>query len=399
MAETSDFSQGGDAKAISRIATGMYGGFRQMFDAHGWAATGEKLMTSAPALIVQHYGSIRAFEIVHQERASLNQRSADDVWDRGYSVLFTSFWGWDPPTWGTVGWTGDRGRTRRENLLSQLTDPFITVCYVTSNQTYIDPALKGMIAGFYLVSHERGDRDQFTHPIHFERSPEKWRHSLRAVQAFGYLPEHRLSVREFDPSIFDRARSVASMGEIITDPAKIERLKITPWVELEVYTSVSNFDDKSAADVARQGMVRAGPANAEGYVVANGTQFLPRELYVLRLHGNADVYLGRPASSRVIVKVGLSASPDMRRQIFQNAMPRGAFEWKIYRTTSNCGLAHCPSHPVAVKGEYAMKRHLASHAEWLGGEFYLASEETIEAAWQLGCEAAQNNNEGGNNDK
>lgn len=328
-----------------------------------------------------------------------NQMDGPGFWTDDMSVLFTSFWGWDPATWGAIGFTNERGRTRRENLLSQLTDPFITVCYVTSNQTYIDPALKGMIAGFYLVSHERGDRDEFTHPIHFERSPEKWRHSLRAVRAFGYLPEHRLSVRDFDPSIIDRARSVAGMGEIITDPAKIARLKNIPWVELEIYTSASDVDDKSVADVARQGMVRAGPANAEGYVVANGTQFLPRELYVLRLDGDTDAYLGGPSSGRAIFKIGLAASPDLRRQIFQNAMPRGAFQWKVYRTTSDCGLAHYPSHAVAVKGENAMKRHLASYAEWLGAEFYLASEEVIEAAWQLGCEAAQNNNEGGNNEK
>jgi hypothetical protein len=70
-------------------------------------------------------------------------------------------------------------------------------------------------------------------------------------------------------------------------------------------------------------------------------------------------------------------------------MPRGAFHWQVDRTTTSCGHARYPNHTVAVKGEAAMKRHLAAHAEWLGGEFYLATEEDIEFAWELGCQAAQ----------
>ena len=42
MAETSNYSQGGDAQAISRIAKSYYGSFRKMFDAHGWNVPGGK---------------------------------------------------------------------------------------------------------------------------------------------------------------------------------------------------------------------------------------------------------------------------------------------------------------------------------------------------------------------
>src|SRR5690606_26780323 len=93
-----------------------------------------------------------------------------------------------------------------------------------------------------------------------------------------------------------------------------------------------------------QGMVQAGPASSDGYDVASGSQWTPRELYILRLDGDVDAYLGRPASGRVIIKVGLAASPDIRRQTFQKAMPRGTFQWKVDRTTSGCGLALCPNH-------------------------------------------------------
>lgn len=272
----------------------------------------------------------------------------------------------------------------------QLTDPFITVCYITSNKSYIDPTLKGKIAGFYLISHETGDRDEFTHPILHGRDIAKWRHSLRAKRAFSYLPEHRLSVIDLDPGLMARARSVSSMGEVLIDPKQIRLLSETPWIEVEAYSSASRFEEDANAEVFPRGMVPAGPASSDGYVVASGSQWMPRELYILRLEGNIDAYLGRPAGGRAIVKVGLSASPNLRRQDIQKYMPRGAFHWVSHRTTASCGLPLCSSHAVAVKGEDAMKRHLASHAEWLGGEFYLATEADIEAAWSFGRQATAN---------
>jgi len=310
-----------------------------------------------------------------------------NFWTDETSVLFTSFWGWGPDTWGTVGWTGDRGLTRRTNLLKKLTDPFITVCYVTSNKTYIDPDLKGMIAGFYLVSHQTGDRDTFTHPIHHDRDPQKWRHSLRAIRAFSYLPEHRLSVTEFDPTLPARARSVSAMGEILTDPAQIALLRETPWVEVEVYTPGAQGTE-SDETFPHQGQVRAGPASLDGYVVSGGTRLLQRELYVLRLTGDTDAYLGKPADGRSIYKIGLSASPDMRRQSFQKSMPRGAFNWRVDRTTGGSELGSGFSFDAAVAGEDAIKKCLVNSAEWLGGEFYLATESEIDEAWKIGHDVA-----------
>jgi hypothetical protein len=309
--------------------------------------------------------------------------AAIDFWTDETSVLFTSFWGWSPETWGTVGWSGDRGKTRRTNLLKQLTDPFITVCYVTSNKTNTDPKLKGMIAGFMLVTHETGDRDAFTHPIHHARDPGRWRHSLQAERAFSYLPEYRLSVAEFDPGLVSRARTVSAMGEILIDRRKIAQLQETPWIEVEVY-SPDGADEPLSDVIPAGGMVRPGPAAGSGYVVAGGTRDLPRDLYVLRLQGDTDAYLGHSAEGRAIYKIGLAASPDMRRQAFQKSMPRGAFAWLVERTSSTAGWGTCPSFDAAVAGETAMKKCLVKSSVWLGGEFYLATEADIESAWREG---------------
>lgn len=316
-----------------------------------------------------------------------------DFWTNETSVLFTSYWGWTPETWGTVGWSDDLGFSRRANLLSQLTDPFITVCYVTGDKKhYRDPTLHRRIAGFYLVSHETGDRDQFTHPIHHATEPDKWRHSLRAVRAFSYLPEYRIHVSNLEQTLMRGARSIASMGAIITDPALISLFRDeTPWVEVDVYNRTT--DARTAQAESHQGWVRAGPASRDGYMVSSNISSLPRYLYVLKLAGDTSGFLGKNAGQRAIYKIGLSKSPQMRCQEFQNAMPRGAFDWRIVRPQHG-SLSH-PGYPfdAAVCGEDAMKQCLARNigldcVEWLGGEFYLATEAQIDEAWRRGCEVA-----------
>lgn len=312
-----------------------------------------------------------------------SDRSRDEYWTDEISVLFTSLWGWTPETWGTIGWTGDPGRTHRDRLLRELTDPFITAAYVTSNKSYTDPDLKGMIAGFYLVSHETGDRHDFTHPIHYERSPEKWQHSLRALRAFTYLPEYRLNAYEFEPSLREgSAQAIGYWGKLLTDPAQIALLRQTPYVEVEVYSS-RNSSAKTGNDLPAAGKVMAGPASADGYVVSQGTLNLPRQLYVLRLEGNTNAYLGEPAKGRFIYKIGLAASPELRRQAFQKALPRGAFRWRVDRTSKQEGVKDF-SFNAAVAAEDAMKEYLARCAEWLGGEFYLATKAQIDEAWAAG---------------
>jgi len=315
--------------------------------------------------------------------------ASDDFWTDSTSVLFTSFWGWSPESWGTVGWTGDRGLARRTNLLKELSDPFITVCYVTSNQTFTDPDLKGMIAGFYLVSHETGDRDEFTHPSHHNRSPEKWRHSLRALRAFNYLPEYRLSVTDYDPLALDRARTIAAMGELVTDRKRIALLRDTPWVEVDVYEPPETKSGTPDSGPATGGFVKAGPASRDGYEVPEGTAALQRRLYVLKLEGDTSAYLGQEADQRAIYKIGLSVSPELRRQQLQKAMPAGAFEWALWRSSATSQGAGCFSFDAAVRGEYAMKKLLATQATHLNGEFYLAASDQIDEAWQHGIAAAE----------
>lgn len=312
----------------------------------------------------------------------------DDVW-QGRSVLFKSFWGWSPETWGALGWSSEG---RRETICKTLTDPFILVCNVTLSAPDAEEHELGKIVGFYHISHERGDRDEFTHPIHHALEPTKWRYAVRAVRAFTYVPEYRLHTRDFDPTfVASHAQTVGTNGVVIEDARRLALLRETPWEEVPVYQPRGGAAAASGArsiGTPPKGWVPAGPDNPGGYFVPAITQGLPRHLYILRLDGPAEAFLGAPAGGQRIVKIGLAASPESRRSQFQAALPRGAFAWRMHRTTWRSDGAPRWAFGAAVAGEYAMKRYLAGCARHLDGEFYLASDEQIDEAWRLGVAAA-----------
>ncbi|RSU68434.1 hypothetical protein BRX36_02515 [Sphingomonas sp. S-NIH.Pt1_0416] len=62
------FEPGGDAKAISRIASERYGGFAAMFEQHGWEERGSDMMRKVQTRVKEQYGSIVAF-VDHHDKA------------------------------------------------------------------------------------------------------------------------------------------------------------------------------------------------------------------------------------------------------------------------------------------------------------------------------------------
>jgi hypothetical protein len=59
------FEPGGDAKEISRIASGHYGGFLAMFEHHGWSERGSDMMRKVQTRVKEEYGSVSAFVAKH----------------------------------------------------------------------------------------------------------------------------------------------------------------------------------------------------------------------------------------------------------------------------------------------------------------------------------------------
>jgi hypothetical protein len=382
----SGFEQGGDAQAISRIAKSHYGGFKQMFDAYGWDVPGNKLMTSAPRLIVEQYGSIEKFVAAHTVPRFV---SAEDIWDQGYSVFWKSFWGWSPETWGCVGFTQ---AGRRDTILRKSTNPFICAIYVTKTADVDDVSLQGKVAGFYLVTHKRGHRNEFTDQGHYDLEPEKWQQSLRAIRAFTYLPEYRPDPYELDPILITRVRSVGSSGQFPSESV-VDGLSNAPYREVPVYggrpVARPDFIVPDAGRESQKTGVRGGTVNRSGYTVPGEPADTPKELYVLRLEGDVSAFLpdNAPADTQIF-KIGLSMSPSSRMATFNAALPGDRFQWVIHRTTREDGHDPYPSFEAALAGEDEMKRVLGAPGGWMGGEFYAATPDLLERAWERGIYAA-----------
>ena len=146
--------------------------------------------------------------------------------------MLTSMWRWVPGAWGFVGWTNP---THRASMLRRMTDPFLCVCYVTRHRR-ADPALRGRLAGFYVASHERVDRDVCTDPAYHGLEPERWRYGVRALRAFTFRPAGRVVALDWDPTLGPRAQHVAGHGVVVRDLRRLAELRALPHDEVPVYT-------------------------------------------------------------------------------------------------------------------------------------------------------------------
>ena len=111
---------------------------------------------------------------------------------------------------------------------------------------------------------------------------------------------------------------------------------------------------------------------------------------MLRLHGDADHFLGCGSGGHLIVKVGFSVSPYTRCLAHNRALPACAFAWRVERSTAEQGRDPFPSSRHALAGENAMKELLARDGRSLGGEFFLADTQALDRAWNAAITAAEN---------
>jgi hypothetical protein len=316
----------------------------------------------------------------------------DDIWE-GKSVYMKGFHGWTPETWAAIGWSNNR----RETLIRTTTDPFIMVGYVTQSSKGATADIRGKIVGFYIVSHQKGDRNDFTDPIQFQREPEKWQKALRAIRAFSFLREYRVDVYDFLPLLKKNPQSSAYYG-VKLDTDKIATLRSLPYQEVPIFdpNHKTSIMVDHAIHMPSLNKVRGGPQNRSGYIVEGEPRETEKELYALCLDGDTSHFLGESENGRKIYKIGFSISPFARLAAFQKTLPEGTYRWKLHRST--CGDKHqpYPNFEAALAGEDAIKEYLAQHAKHLGGEFYAVTDAHFQKAWQIGRESAlQTINKGG----
>ena len=307
------------------------------------------------------------------------------------NVWLTSFWGWSPENWGGVGF---RDEGRRDTIIQQTKPGWIMVVYVTEKAGEDTPkALWGKVVGFYECSHEVATMGDLAAPFIYRRHEGRWAYAIKADRAFTILPEFRPSIRDFDPSLHTvgNPQAVSRHGKLLSDDV-CERLKQLPVQEVSVYGGDISPTTGNIFEPSSKGYVFGGNARGSGYFVPPESDG-EKELYILSLEGRSDHFLGRDNSElkdSKIVKVGLSLSPETRQDAFNKALPDGAFRWEILRSTLLDGESRYSSFKVAERGEMEMKKYLAVHGEWLGGEFYLAKSHSIDEAWRIGRNGARN---------
>jgi len=395
------FNSGGDRKVIEAIANSFYGGHRSMFEAHGWEWPGQRTVSVVSTKIFERYGSIKAFERYHLNQPVPDSKTAHDLLNAYEGAWMKGFWGWSPETWGCVGYPNEGLRTRffRNDLNTRLM--FIYVTQSAGKKDDAPEALINRIVGFYELSEVEGLRYDFQEAFHHEREPGKWLHSIKAHRAFTI--RNKPLPYTYDADLIFKTGGMGTRYGINSDAlssAAYEFLKSCTYEEVPVFgssmmgangisfpppkqTNLTSSETKQPKKL-RKNPVRGGAPNNSGYYVKPETDS-EKSLYILELRGDIDSYTNKNCSGKKIIKVGLSYSPESRKEFFNLVIPDGQYGWEILRSTQLDGHAPYSCHRVAERGEWAMKEFFHSNPEnHLSGEFYLTSESEIQKAWSIG---------------
>lgn len=383
---TPDRSPGWDKRCINAVAARDYGGLQRMFVAHGWSVGDRAISQIAPSRVVETYGSVDAFEAAHPAELpsplEVIERRDPDVW-------LTSYYGFGPHRWGLLGFTK---KWMRDDFLANSRPGALIVIYGASGAH--DPYERMRILGIQQQSRILGHKydfipaDRRVDEESNEDRRRRWTFALKACRAWSVTPETRPTVQEFAPVTYshDAATIIGARGRKLT-PAEARHILDLDLVEVPVYGGgpVDLQPLGPATDVLRPS--KAGPVSSTGHwrTEAEG----PKHLYVLKLNGNGDHFMGETIGDRAVVKVGMSRSPSIRRDDHNRALPKCAFEWTVARSTHEEGRGPFPSSRPALAGEEAMKDFLDREGRSLGGEFFLASPYQVEQAWRAGIAAAE----------
>jgi hypothetical protein len=219
----------------------------------------------------------------------------------------------------------------------------------------------------------------------------RWNFAVRAVRAWRVTPESWIDVRDFAPTATETGawQHIGAQGEPLTRREALRILRLT-LQEQQVYGGAPIISSLSGPANQVLAPSRAGPVSQAPYTVREAEG--PKHLYILKLKGDTDAFLGVPTNGHIIVKAGFSGNPERRRDEHNRALPRCAFHWEALHSGSLSGYEPYPTSDHAKAGERAMQAILQQQPDGrsLGGEFFLAQPNLIEQAWQAGNSAAKN---------
>lgn len=384
---------GWDKRAVNEIANRDYGGLPEMFAAHGWTTQGRSVSQIAPTKIVESYGSIASFEAAHRDGRDRNPMLDPLAAFRNDppEVFIKSFHGFTPESWGFLGYTKPSSRDKfvRESKPGAL----VVIC---ATAKAANPVERLRVLGMQQQSHIPVSKWDYLDPARHvtERSDpdraRRWAYALKAVRAWRITPEERPFVRDIFPATHANGNNGTQIGSygVRLQPKEAFALLDLNMIEVQVFGGppVDTYLPAPALQVLTPS--RPGPVSQTGYMVREAEG--PKHLYVLRLEGDADALLGYDATGQLVVKVGFSCSPETRRAAHNKTLPACAFEWRMHHSSYVDGLEAFPSSGHALAGEQAMKDLLSKSGRSLGGEFFLASGQAVQQAWDRALIAAKN---------
>ena len=386
-----DRSPGWDKAAVNGIAKKDYGSLQQMFEAHGWAKDGRTYGQIAPTRVVSVYGSVEAFVSAHENGVSGNslQHPYAAIEAKMPNVWLTSFYGFDPEDWGSLGFSTEQ---RRQEFIDATHAGVLVVVY---NSLQGDPHWRRVV-GILQCSHEKGYSKDFISPAAWQtkrensKSRDKWNYAVKVKRAWRVAPEAMPLVTDFAPEATRSGawQHIGARGVGLTR-AEVRKIGDLLLQEVNVYGEANIVGSVAVSGKDALKTSKAGPVSKNSFVVTESEG--PKHLYILTLRGDVDALLGKSAKGRLIVKAGFSKSPELRCDAFNKALPACAFRWEVSHTSVSLNSAPYPCSEHAKIGEKLMHELLCKPdcGESLGGEFFLAEPKQVEKAWLKGNQAAR----------
>lgn len=304
------------------------------------------------------------------------------------NVWLTSFYGFDPASWGYLGFSTS---AQRSGFIKRSKPGVLVVIYGVGSAP---PGEHGHVIGILQCSHRVNNAKAYMSPATWaakEQSPDskgKWELGVKAERAWRVAPEHRRRIADFAFDTYrpSRGQTIGSQGMPLTAAEALQILDLQ-LQEVSVFGENPILDAGFGLGSDVLSPSKAGPVSQKPFMVRESEG--PKSLYVLVLEGDADAFLGYPAGGQHIIKVGMSGSPIGRCDDHNRALPKGAFFWRVLRTNASEGMDPFPNSRSAIEGENEMKRSLVDSGHCLGGEFFLATDAATEAAWASGVAKAK----------
>lgn len=303
------------------------------------------------------------------------------------NIWLTSFYGFSPSNWGYLGFSTD---SQRKSFIRRSEPGALIVIYGTGSASADE---LGKVIGILQCSHRVNHAQAFMSPVEWVNKQAdaerkgRWELGVKAVRAWKIAPENRPRIAEFANQTYSagRAQAIGSQGMPLTSNEALKLLDLD-LQEVSVFGEIPVDDAAFALGSDLFQPSNAGPVSQRPFMVKESEG--PKSLYVLKMEGDMTAFLGRDVGSKLVIKVGMSVSPETRCSNHNGALPEGAFSWKILRSNALDTIELFPNSRSAIHGENEMKKILAQVGSSLGGEFFLAEESDIKTAWEAGIAMA-----------